>query len=440
MTCRYCNHALSPLRSLIDGEFCSDGHRMAFEAGNPASFPVAVKATREDPVETPAKAALVSDAEPVLPQAEYLLALGLEPQMASLEIQQFDAAPTVEFHVAPPLLPYVEFSPSDVMADLAAITEPVPTEEPVASAAITAPALAEVAAPQESAAPEPVAFEASEEGEEPVETRPNGFSRSWNWVAASWRSAPLDLKVITLCLPAMLAVALSGSRPQMKFTSSVAANNVQQVVSEKWKVVQQNIAERAAVAYTDDFRAGLDSWDSTSNLTTSWSYDATGFVQPGPLAVFKPTMDMTDYRFGFLGEIDRKALGFVFRATDLNNYYAVKFVVVRPGPLPLVDVVRYAVINGKEGPRVEKPLPITALADMLYRVIIDVHGGDFTIMAQDQVVDFWSDHRLQKGGVGFFCNRGEKARLRWVEVSHQYDALGKLCAFVAPYGMQSSTD
>ncbi len=31
MKCRYCNVALSPLRSLTDGEFCCDNHRRAFE-------------------------------------------------------------------------------------------------------------------------------------------------------------------------------------------------------------------------------------------------------------------------------------------------------------------------------------------------------------------------------------------------------------------------
>jgi hypothetical protein len=35
-----------------------------------------------------------------------------------------------------------------------------------------------------------------------------------------------------------------------------------------------------------------------------------------------------------------------------------------------------------------------------------------------------------------FANRGERARLRWVEVSHQYDALGRVCAYLAPYGIE----
>ena len=62
------------------------------------------------------------------------------------------------------------------------------------------------------------------------------------------------------------------------------------------------------------------------------------------------------------------------------------------------------------------------------------HGNDFTIMAQGKVVDFFSDATFQRGGVGLFCGRGEAARVRWVEVSHQHDALGRFCAYLAPLG------
>jgi hypothetical protein len=222
----------------------------------------------------------------------------------------------------------------------------------------------------------------------------------------------------------------------IKTVAPAQVAQVEKVVNEHWKNLNETISNRAAISYADDFRSGLDAWESRSNLTTSWSYDAVGFVRPGPLAVFKPTLDLVDYRFEFLGEIDQKAMGWVVRAEDLNNYYAMKLVVVKPGPLPLVDMVRYAVINGKEGPHVRKPLPMTVRTDMLYRVLVDVRGGDFTIMVQGQVVDFWTDHRLQHGGVGFFASRGERARLRWLEVSHQYDALGRVCAYLAPYGIE----
>jgi len=172
-------------------------------------------------------------------------------------------------------------------------------------------------------------------------------------------------------------------RPKVPIRQLTPQNldQVQKVVEGHWKDLNQTVSNRAAIEYTDDFRSGLDAWESRSNLTRSWSYDAAGFVRPGPLAIFKPTVDLSDYRFEFLGEIDQKAMGWAFRAEDLNNYYAMKFVVVKPGPLPLVHIVRYAVINGKEGPHVDKPLPMTVRTDMLYRIEVNVRGSDFTILA-----------------------------------------------------------
>jgi hypothetical protein len=276
----------------------------------------------------------------------------------------------------------------------------------------------------------------------PARSKRSADTGSWRWLVTTWKTAPRDLKLVSMMLPLVIFIGITGRVPKVPVQQLTPGNlnqvqtQVQKVVELQWKNVNQSISDRAAVAYADDFRSGLDAWESRSNLTRSWSYDNAGFVRPGPLAIFKPTVDLTDYRFEFLGEIDQKALGWAFRAQDLNNYYAMKFVVVRPGPLPLVHMVRYAVINGKEGPHTDKPLPITVRPDMLYRIQVNTRGSDFTIMAQGQVVDFWSDNRLSHGGVGFFSNRGERARLRWVEVSHQYDALGRLCAYLAPYGIE----
>lgn len=352
MRCRQCSVALTPSRSFIDGEFCCDGHRDAFEqavAAQNVTEPVAENAAEFQPEEAFQAEAYASEAH------------------------------------------------EDESADHTENTDPNPARE---------------------------------------------TAKSWRWLHAAWKGAPRDLKLISLLLPVLLIIAFTGSIPKVPIPQiapkSVAEVPVQfqRVMENRWKNLNENISDRAAVAYSDDFRSGLDEWESRSNMTGTWSYDAAGFVRPGPLAIFKPTVDLTDYRLEFLGEIDQKALGWVFRAQDLDNYYAVKFVVVKPGPLPLIHIVRYAVIHGKEGTRVEKPLPLTVLPDMLYRIQVNAQGGDFTIMAQGQVVDFWSDSRLARGGVGFFCNRGERARLRWVEVSHQYDALGRLCAYLAPYPME----
>jgi hypothetical protein len=114
-------------------------------------------------------------------------------------------------------------------------------------------------------------------------------------------------------------------------------------------------------------------------------------------------------------------------------------VVLKPGPLPTVGVTRYAVIHGKAQDRSDTILPINARNDMLYRVSLDVRGENFALAVQGQIVDNWSEPRLMHGGVGFFSARGEESRVRWVQVTHQYDMLGRLCAYLAPYNI-STTD
>jgi len=378
MRCRYCNIALEPSRSFVDGEFCCDDHRQSFES------------------------------EGVYPTQS------TQPVSAALQMLRQKFAPR----------PTAAKEPQETMSAEPELMADTTFEEPIEAA-------------------EDQSFDRSGDpsGDEPLDTRPNPAretAASWRWINSAWKRAPRDLKLAGLVLPALLIIGINGTLPKVPIQQLSPQNldQVQKVVQLQWKNVNQTISERAAVAYADDFRSGLDAWQSRSNLTRSWSYDVSGFVRPGPLAIFKPTVDLSDYRFEFLEEIDQKAMGWAFRAQDLNNYYAMKFVVVKPGPLPIVHIVRYAVINGKEGPHVDKPLPMTVRSDSLYRIQVNAHGGDFTIMAQGQVVDFWSDNRLSHGGVGFFCNRGERARLRWVEVSHQYDALGRLCAYLAPYGIE----
>ena len=402
--CRYCDSLLAPLRSLTDGEFCCDEHRSAFFArktagpGSLASLHSAV--TSQEVEAAPAVCErlfpLRFDKNTVKsPDCGAGRSHGMEPRYPGV-----------------PCLPRLEARPW-IMDSAGAPSAGVPAAAPAA-------------APPSQEEQSGVAI--------PHPSR--DIAASWRWLRDVWRNAPSDLKIITVLLPVLLSIALSPSLPRIRI-AKVAGGDLPQMVAGEWKSLQQSIATRAAVEYADDFRSGLDAWDSRSNLTTSWSYDAAGFVRPGPLAIFRPTSDLTDYRFEFLGEIDQKGMGCAFRAADLDNYYALKLVVAKPGPLPVVHLVRYAVINGKEGQHTEKPLPFTVRSDMLYRVLLDVRGGDFTIMAQGQVVDFWTDNRLQKGGVGFFCGRGERARVRWVEVSHQYDALGRLCAYLAPYGIES---
>jgi hypothetical protein len=258
-----------------------------------------------------------------------------------------------------------------------------------------------------------------------------------------WKNAPRDLRLLMFAIPALLALAFHPALPKVHVSTVQATEpmqrNVGQAVNGSWTTFKQTVSERAAVALDEDFRSGLDDWSSPGGSATEWSFDANGFVRPGTLALYSPSMALTDYELQFLGVIDQKAMSWVVRAQDFANYYVVKIVVVKPGPLTTLGLTRYAVIDGKPQDRVDAVVPFTARPDMIYRVRMDVHDDSFVLAIQGQMVDAWSEPRLRKGGIGFFSARGEGSRVRWLQVTHQYDMLGRLCSYLAPYDLSSAS-
>jgi hypothetical protein len=263
------------------------------------------------------------------------------------------------------------------------------------------------------------------------------YALHWTHAIDFWNRAPRDLKMLVFAIPLLLGLALHPALPKVRVAAPAAANgierNVERAFSDQWVNVKQTMFDRAAVALDEDFRSGLDDWASRDDATAEWSFDSTGFVRPGPLALYRPSLNLSDYQMQFLGVIDKQALSWVARAADYDNFYVMKLQVLKSGPLPTIGVVRYAVVNGKADSRVDTIAAIDARADMLYRVRLDVRGDDFALSVQGQMVDSWSEPRLRRGGIGFFSARGEESRLRWVQVTHQYDMLGRLCAYLAPY-------
>ena len=241
-----------------------------------------------------------------------------------------------------------------------------------------------------------------------------------------------EAKIVMMALPVLMGIALlsSGSTASAKSTSGFG---------QAFSSIRQSLAQRAAIALDEDFRQGLDDWTGRSGEPAAWAYDSSGFVQPGDLALFGPSSTLSDYQMQFLGMIDKKAMSWVVRAKDFQNYYVVKLVVTKPGPLPEIGLTRYAVIDGKAVDRVDTRVPLTnARADTLYRVNMDIRDDQFVLGVQGQMVDTWTEPRLDRGGVGFFTARGEESRVRWVQITHQYDMIGRLCAYLAPYEISNS--
>ncbi len=199
---------------------------------------------------------------------------------------------------------------------------------------------------------------------------------------------------------------------------------------DPWAKLKERVATRAQVDLFEDFSAGLDNWQSGEDLASTWSYDKNGFVNPGTLSLFTPSMLLSNYDLDALVQIENKGIGLVFRADGPRTYQAVRLV-EGSGPLPPLVVERYRVLEGQASRPVRTQYPSRFQADTLYRLHLQVRADEFSLYIQGQLVDFWSDKRLPAGGIGLFCAKGEHARVAWVRVSHNTDSVGRICSLLA---------
>ncbi len=241
-----------------------------------------------------------------------------------------------------------------------------------------------------------------------------------------WRNTPVFVRFAAAC--ASLIIMLWAAAPNA---------HVAQVAEAQWGEVRKSVADRAAVQLTDDFPQAMTDWEGEGNWTRSWGFDPAGFVRPGKLAFYRPSMTMKDYSVEFLAQIEKKGFSWVYRAMDRENLYVSSLQIKKPGPLPSMSLIRYPVIDGKKGPSVEIPIRVLMHNDTPYRVQLTVNGRDFTTSIEGQLIDYWRDDRLRVGGVGFFSDTGEKARLYWMKLSHQDDFIGRVCAYFYPNPIQT---
>jgi hypothetical protein len=195
--------------------------------------------------------------------------------------------------------------------------------------------------------------------------------------------------------------------------------------------IRKAIANRAAVELTDSFHAGMEAWGNARQWAPGWSHHPDGYVNTGQLALFEPTLAFTDYRLEFFGQIETKSMGWVVRAQDKQNYYAMKFKVIDPGLRPVIAMVHYPVIGGRKGRSVEVPLDVMVHNNTPYHVSVSVKGHNIVTSIEGQEVDSFSDETLSAGGVGFFSETGERARLYWMKVAKNEDFWGRVCAYMS---------
>jgi hypothetical protein len=177
----------------------------------------------------------------------------------------------------------------------------------------------------------------------------------------------------------------------------------------------------------EDFQSGSRDWVTGQGVAGG---EARGSDQArlARLRLWKPTLGMADYQMMFQGQIESKAIGWAFRASDLQNYYATKITITKPG-IQRAEIVRYVVTDGRQSDHVQLPLPMLLEEHTPYQVRVKVNKDRFSTLINGQLVDTWNDGRHASGGIGFFSDPGERALVSWVRVTDRESLIERLLSF-----------
>lgn len=198
--------------------------------------------------------------------------------------------------------------------------------------------------------------------------------------------------------------------------------------------LQSHLPGEQPLRVRSDFRSRLSEWTGGAS---GWSWSGKAVV-PGKLRLWRPTLSSKDYELQFRASIERKGMGWAFRARDTDNYYATKILLAGPGEGSGASILRYGVMNSWTFDRTELPLPVQLQRDRRYNITAMVRGDRFTTLIDGHVVDEWSDSRLKSGGVGFFADEGDSSAIEWADFREQKGWLSRWLSaslFIPPYLM-----
>jgi hypothetical protein len=150
----------------------------------------------------------------------------------------------------------------------------------------------------------------------------------------------------------------------------------------------------------------------------NWASDPAGLHGDRQITIYRPSLKLSDYRIEFKGQIDTKSIGWIFRAADPDNYYAMKLQLVSQ-ELPLTVVLyKYIVLKGRQVQVGRVPIDVPVKNDTVFSIRMDVRGPKFYTYVQGQPVDVWTDDQIKLGGVGFLNERSERGKIKSVSLSY----------------------
>jgi hypothetical protein len=194
--------------------------------------------------------------------------------------------------------------------------------------------------------------------------------------------------------------------------------------------VTQPLTVRSFFLLEEKFGSGFADWSEPAGL--SRQNDGLVEIREG-LTLYRPSIARSDYAFSFEGMVNQGALGWVARAADSRNYHAFKLTWRGRGRDRRSVLLRYPILQG-QAPEADQTavlaLPFDLKENTMYRVDMNIAGDRLTTMIDGRGVDSFSDALLKSGGVGFFAEKGESARIHSLTVSGNDDPTGRAIAWL----------
>jgi hypothetical protein len=164
------------------------------------------------------------------------------------------------------------------------------------------------------------------------------------------------------------------------------------------------------VRYEEHFDSGWDNWVGG---VADWKVDVAG-VRTGELALYVPTLELSDYDLEFLARIDGQSVNWVVRAAGSDSHLLCRITAVDGGQLQFSHAV---VQGGVAEAAAVSATRVPGKPRATFTVRMSVSGPIFSITIDGKTIDSWVDDRLATGGIGFKGAADDRARLYWVRVS-----------------------
>lgn len=226
-------------------------------------------------------------------------------------------------------------------------------------------------------------------------------------VSGPWHAEPAPTE---LTAPSFASPANTASIP--RWTMALAGGLL--LVSLAFAMALKGGRSPSTEASPEATEMGAAGWVS------EWASDPRGSALGRQISLYRPSFGLSNYSLEFTGRIERRSLGWVFRAADTRNYYVGKLQESQSGGRLMLT--RFAVVRGVEGRHTRITLPVLASVGA-FKIRLEARRSRFTIYVQNQVADHWQEDQLTTGGVGFINERDERGRVESVRISVLKDGI-----------------